>query len=214
MVPKEHNGVLVRIKGASGTLFDPTFMGYQVSEQTRLKQLVAEIFVFEGLENALTIDRESFNYANVHYQYISRWLHGAIRQFANKHKAISSRALVESREASRDRQTSRLESIALESWRGAPTFSGDEPPRVVFARDQAQVEVERASGVRAFSEIDVLGRLAEEFDVKQLPPQIAEALRAVAVILEANGLLKDLDFKRQEKVLLEIGRVLLAGGGR
>jgi hypothetical protein len=60
VVPTEHQGSLVRIHGSSGTLFDPTFMRYQVSEQTRLRQIVCEIFVSEGLESALNIDRESF----------------------------------------------------------------------------------------------------------------------------------------------------------
>ena len=39
IIPKETAGVLVRIRGASGTLFDPTFLNYQVSEQTRLRQI-------------------------------------------------------------------------------------------------------------------------------------------------------------------------------
>ena len=39
IAPTEHQGVLVRVHGSSGTLFDPTFMRYQVSEQTRLRQI-------------------------------------------------------------------------------------------------------------------------------------------------------------------------------
>ena len=59
VVPKENNGVLVRINGVSGALFGDTFMKYQVSEQTRLRQITAEIFVSKGLDAALNIDRES-----------------------------------------------------------------------------------------------------------------------------------------------------------
>lgn len=57
IVPNEHNGVLLRIHDASGALFDETFLKYQVSEQTRLRQLTAEIFIKEGLDAALNIDR-------------------------------------------------------------------------------------------------------------------------------------------------------------
>ena len=64
IAPTEHQGVLIRVHGSSGTLFDPTFLRYQVSEQTRLRQISCEIFVSEGLEAALNIDRESFNYAH------------------------------------------------------------------------------------------------------------------------------------------------------
>ena len=75
VAPTEHQGVLVRVHGSSGTLFDPTFLRYQVSEQTRLRQISCEIFVSEGLEAALNIDRESFNYAHPHVVYITNWLH-------------------------------------------------------------------------------------------------------------------------------------------
>jgi hypothetical protein len=40
IVPKENNGVLVRIHGASSAIFDDTFMKYQVSEQTRLPRVL------------------------------------------------------------------------------------------------------------------------------------------------------------------------------
>ena len=68
--PTEHQGVLVRVHGSSGTLFDPTFLHYQISEQTRLRQISCEIFVSEGLEAAMNIDRESFNYAHPHVVYM------------------------------------------------------------------------------------------------------------------------------------------------
>ncbi len=83
IVPKESVGALIRVNGASGTLFDPEFLGYQVSEQTRKRQVTAEIFVSNGLDGALNIDRESFNTSHPHYLYIQKWLHSAFRQFAN-----------------------------------------------------------------------------------------------------------------------------------
>ena len=79
---------MVRVGNASGALFDRTFMGYQVSEQTRTRQITAEIFVNQGLDEAINIDRESFNYAHPHYQYLVKWLHSALRQLANRHKEI------------------------------------------------------------------------------------------------------------------------------
>src|SRR6185436_14488149 len=74
VIPQEHNGVLVRVNGASGTLFDQTFLKYQVAER-RLSQLIAEVYVEAGLESALNIDRESFNTAHPHYQILASWVH-------------------------------------------------------------------------------------------------------------------------------------------
>jgi hypothetical protein len=57
VVPKENNGVLIRIRGTSGALFDQTFFKYQVSELNRLKQITSELFIQRGLDAALNIDR-------------------------------------------------------------------------------------------------------------------------------------------------------------
>lgn len=89
VIPREHNGVLIRINGASGTLFDESFLKYQISELTRLRQITAEIFVVKGLDAALNIDRESFNIAHPHYLILKNWLHSALRQLMNRHKYLS-----------------------------------------------------------------------------------------------------------------------------
>ena len=60
IIPKETSGVLIRVREASGTLFDRSFLNYQISEQNRLSQITAEIFVHTGLDSAINIDRESF----------------------------------------------------------------------------------------------------------------------------------------------------------
>ena len=57
IVPREHQGSLIRIRGASGTLFDPTFMRYQVAELTRLRQITCEIFVRNCLFWSVTAAR-------------------------------------------------------------------------------------------------------------------------------------------------------------
>lgn len=88
IIPKEHNGVLLRINNATGILFDSTFMKYQIAEHVIKGQLTIEIFVREGLDSALNIDRESFNIAHPHYQMIMRWLHDSMRKVVAKYKDI------------------------------------------------------------------------------------------------------------------------------
>lgn len=88
IIPKESIGALIRVNGASGTLFDPEFLAYKTSEQTRKRQITCEIFVHQGLDGAINIDRESFNSSHPHYLYIQRWLHNSFKQFATQHKRI------------------------------------------------------------------------------------------------------------------------------
>ncbi len=75
VLPTQHQGVMIRVGNAAGAPFDRTFLGYQVSEQTRLRQITAEIFVREGLDGAINLDRESFNYAaptlSIHRQVVA-----------------------------------------------------------------------------------------------------------------------------------------------
>lgn len=92
VVPLDHNGIMIRINGASGILFDEHFLKYQISEQNRLRQITAEIFVHRGLDAALNIDRESFNIAHPHYQFIKKWVHHALRQLITRQKSLTASA--------------------------------------------------------------------------------------------------------------------------
>jgi hypothetical protein len=92
VVPVDHNGVMIRINGASGILFDDHFLRYQIAELTRLRQITAEIFVRRGLDAALNIDRESFNIAHTHYQVLKKWVHHALRQLMSGQKRVSGHA--------------------------------------------------------------------------------------------------------------------------
>src|SRR5262249_9030555 len=114
--PKDVQGVLVRVHEASGTLYDHRFLNYQISEQTRLRQISAEIFVLEGLDGAINIDRESFNYSHPHYLFIQRWLHRALRLLVNRRKPHASDDL--KIERARGVQAARQAAVtaAMEVW--------------------------------------------------------------------------------------------------
>ena len=89
VVPKENAGVMIRIHDASGTLFDSDFMQYPGGDGIRKKQTIVEIYVLEGLESALNIDRESYNTSHPHYQVIAKWVHNALRQTYNRQKSLA-----------------------------------------------------------------------------------------------------------------------------
>jgi hypothetical protein len=91
-------------------------MRYQVSEQTRLRQITCEIFVSEGLDSALNIDRESFNNAHPHAVYITRWLHGALRQLATAQKKAASEVRGVTREVAKDARVEAIQKIAAQVW--------------------------------------------------------------------------------------------------
>jgi hypothetical protein len=217
VVPKENNGVILRIGNATGALFDDTFMHYEVSEQTRLRQITAELFVAEGLDAALNIDRESFNYSHPHYQFISRWIYRALRQLATRHKALGSDAIAESRTQDAAAAQQELRSVVAESFAKTPE-KDEEPPEVVFVdNDQSpEAKTQRRQGALVFRK-EVLDEYPKGTKAgakrEQKKEQFEDKLKAVAQILDGYGLLKRLSYQQQEELLRAVARVFLAGGG-
>lgn len=72
--PAEFQGVLIRIKGVGIGAYDRTFLHYPKSEGPMFSQLSGELFVKQGLEEALNIDRNSFNETHKHYLQIQEVL--------------------------------------------------------------------------------------------------------------------------------------------
>jgi hypothetical protein len=211
IIPKQHQGVLLRVGNASGALFDRTFMGYQVSEQTRTRQITAEVFVREGLDGAINIDRESFNYAHPHYQYLVKWLHSSLRQLANRHKEIGSnvrsKKLVAEGKKIREKVEEKVES-ALKA-RGV-----EDIPDVVLLETSKQSDARklRSEGTIALRKDAVLPHVTgiRSTSVKQEERKLAEK-KAVAIIqlLHGWGLLEKLSFDEQEKLIRDILEIVL-----
>ena len=189
IVPKETAGVLVRIRESSGTLFDPTFLNYQVSEQTRLRQITAEIFVHEGLDSAINIDRESFNFSHPHFLFIQRWLHRALRLLANRLKALASADLARTKTQLRDQALS----YAAEVWSRRLGDDADPPftdPSVeALPGEVGGAEIEWPSG----SIVTGRGK----------PAGVAR-ISALAAILEAYGVLSSLSVEDRARIIRDI----------
>ena len=212
VAPTEHQGSLIRIHGSSGTLFDPTFMRYQVSEQTRLRQITCEIFVSEGLDSALNIDRESFNAAHPHSVYITRWLHSALRQLATVQKRLASAAREVARSEGKDVAVSEIQRVALDVWTGETDDSAAEPPMVELSSVGDKRVV--VGGAYVFSRASVIAEKGGRSTgaLKGRTAILEEKIRAVTQILAAFGLLDALPKAKQERLLKALCKVLQAGG--
>lgn len=202
IVPKENNGVLVRINGASGALFDDTFMKYQVSEQTRLRQITAEIFVSKGLDAALNIDRESFNFAHPHYVLLSNWLHRALRQLANTHKALSETVRSEQALAKHEQDADRLNRFVEKSWHSARRETSERPPPVEMAANPAAAAERRQQGAIVFDRSKLSAAKPPAGKNAQRAAADREMkLKAVATILDGFGVFDDMSYEDQHRLL-------------
>ena len=197
IVPKETAGVLIRVKEASGTLFDRTFLNYLVSEQTRLRQITAEIFIHEGLDGAINIDRESFNYSHPHFLFIQKWLHRALRLLVNRLKGIAAADLARDKEQLRDQALR----YALEVWIRRMGEHSDPPlgetTGVALPSDIGGVEVD-------WPPHGILSAKGKPIG----PVKIG----ALAAVLEAYGVLSSLDVEDRAQLIGDILGIPEAGG--
>ncbi len=210
IIPKQHQGVILRVGNASGELFDRTFMGYQVSEQTRTRQITAEIFVREGLDAAINIDRESFNYAHPHYQYIVKWLHSALRQLANRHKEIGKKIRSERVTSERQQARARIEEKVETSL---IAHGIEDVPEIIFNEPENIEETKklRNEGAVVFSRMavtpsDLRTERAPSEDRRQ-KAQIK--VEAITQLLAGMGILEKLSYEEQEKLVHDIFEIIL-----
>ena len=195
IVPKETAGVLIRIRESSGTLFDPTFLNYQVSEQTRLRQITAEIFVQEGLDSAVNIDRESFNYSHPHFLYIQKWLHEALRLLVNRLKGIAAEGLA------RAKEEYRLEALTYASNVWTRRLGDDsEPPLTNPVAKDLPEEVGGAE-IEWPSESIVSGKRKGSGGSRKAG---TGEITALAMVLEAYGVLSNLSVEERAPLVRDI----------
>ncbi len=221
IIPVDRQGVLVRIGDASGTLFDETFMKYPISEQVRLAQITAEVFVTDGLDPALNIDRESFNFAHHHYVFLQKWIHQSLRHLVTRHKAIGAEVRGQVRKRTQGRKHGELRRILQEELELAAQTSRRTSDTLgvevrFVAEDDEQAKELRDSGILVFGHDDILGVLGGKGGragkQKQAEAEIFELrMKSLAQLLEAYGVLDKMSYKRQQAILRGFARVFTAG---
>jgi Histidine kinase-, DNA gyrase B-, and HSP90-like ATPase len=209
VVPTEHQGSLIRIHGSSGTLFDPTFMRYQISEQTRLRQIVCEIFVRQGLDSALNIDRESFNAAHPHAVYITKWLHSALRQLATAQKKLASEVRGHARDESKTEAISEIRKVVRDVWAHENDDSASNPPAIELA-SSGKKPPSSESDTYYFSRSAIIPQPPESRTTRARARIVIleEKLKAIGQVLASFGLLDSLSKKKQESLLKAIYQIL------
>lgn len=195
IIPKESIGALIRVNGASGTLFDPEFLAYQVSEQTRKKQITCEIFVTQGLDGAMNIDRESYNTSHPHFLFIQKWVHNAFRQFATQSKRLGKEIRDVERAAQEKKQASRVARHTSDVWEKMQGKSLALPTITETKLSSGEIVPNTVGGNKIVWDV-------EEGEEKKIP--YPELVRPLTLILEAYGVLDDVDEKNRADLIADI----------
>jgi hypothetical protein len=78
--PVELQGIQIRIRGVGIGRHDRTWLGYPFDEGLKFGQITGEVFVQDGLESALNIDRASFRETDPHYLTLRADIWSILRQ--------------------------------------------------------------------------------------------------------------------------------------
>jgi hypothetical protein len=78
--PAEMRGILVRVRNVAIGDHDLALLNYPKVQGFRRDWLSGEVFVEQGLEDALNIDRHSFNEVHPHYLALQRHLHRILNE--------------------------------------------------------------------------------------------------------------------------------------
>jgi len=73
--PDEMRGILIRIKNVAIGYYDASLLDFRRNEGPRSRWITGEIYVDEGLENALNIDRDSFNRFHPEFRALQEHIH-------------------------------------------------------------------------------------------------------------------------------------------
>jgi hypothetical protein len=73
--PMELRGLLIRIRDVAIGTYGTTFLDYPKIEGPRFNWLSSEVYIQEGLEYALNIDRDSFNQTHAHFIALQKAIH-------------------------------------------------------------------------------------------------------------------------------------------
>ena len=133
IAPTDHQGVIVRVHNATGVFpYDRTFLKFPVAEQPRMTHLTCEIFVREGFDDSLNIDRESFNFANPHVVVLTRWLHRSLRRVIGVEKRVAAAERSGRRSRGAAQTQNQATTVVQEVWHERRDDDGTEPTPVVL----------------------------------------------------------------------------------
>lgn len=77
--PDELKGLHIRIRNVGVGRYDKSWLGYPFDEDVHFGQISGEIYVEDGLESALNIDRDSFIETHVHYLAMRAYMWSILR---------------------------------------------------------------------------------------------------------------------------------------
>ncbi|MHB0856137.1 MAG: ATP-binding protein [Anaerolineae bacterium] len=112
--PDELRGILIRIKDVGIGYYDASLLDYRYNEGPRSRWLTGEIYVDKGLEDALNIDRDSFNRTHPEFRKLQEHVHTVLHDqvFPQSYRQINVRSRARTKVAAEKRAINLRDTVA------------------------------------------------------------------------------------------------------
>ncbi len=80
ILPPQMRGLIVRVKNTSIGDIDPDFWDYPYPEKLFIPWVFAEVYVEDGLEDAMNVNRNSFTVTHPHYRRLRSYIHNKLHK--------------------------------------------------------------------------------------------------------------------------------------
>ena len=151
--PDELRGIMIRIKNVGVGYYDPSLLDYPWNQGPRAKWVTGEIFVQAGLEDALNVDRDSFNRFHPEYRALQEIVHAVLKTkvFPEVYKQLDVRSKTKRRDREEGR-TSSLREVIAESLHAKVKIkssrSAEKPVEIDRTKDAVEVTFGDPSALR------------------------------------------------------------------
>jgi len=174
--PMELRGLLIRIRNIAIGTYDPNLFEFPQVPSPRFNWISGEIYVEEGLEFALNIDRDSFNEMNPHFVKLREIIHNLLEDEILLEAGRGQRKLTEKKHKDRqhEKQTKLESLIHQELGDNYGLASNDEQQfPLIIDTDQNLVFVNNQSELlpNSKSKRELVQFIAHAFEMSMLVPE-------------------------------------------
>jgi hypothetical protein len=196
ILPRELQGILVRVRNVAIGVYDPTYLGYPHHEGFKFSQITGELYVDKGLEPAINIDRSSFRESDEGFLELQSFLFEKLRGGADEGAGIFSKI---------KKETSKIRGRehARKARKRQKVFSDLTGNRAKLKLAKPVDPTEAPSGVAL-----VKGSLAVQHDLLDIvPPKHQDLFIGICGIIETE-LARSVDKNKRKKIYEKLARLL------
>ena len=174
--PMELRGLLIRIRNIAIGTYDSTLLKYPIVPSPRFNWLSGEIYVEEGLEFALNIDRDSFNEIHPHFVKLKEIIHNLLSEkvFPEAGRAQRKKSEALRQEKEHKRQIT-FESLIHEELGGSYVSNSNDEQRfpLTIDTDQEMLLVNDQSDLlpKSKNKRKLIQYIAHAFEISMLAPE-------------------------------------------